>query len=72
MLVAHKDNPADQMVVFFPDPKVDMKTIENYSKNMEDGKISRAIIVGKNGITPTAKQVNLSSILYMHRPTYKL
>ena len=78
VLVVHKDSPNDQMVVFFPDDelKVDMKTIEYYWKKMEDGNISRAIIVGKNGMTPSAKQVShvscildTSSYALMHIPT---
>ncbi|XP_033108338.1 DNA-directed RNA polymerases I, II, and III subunit RPABC1 [Anneissia japonica] len=57
ILVAHNDDPTDQMFVFFPDePKVGIKTIKLYCKRMQDENISRAIIVVQVGMTPSAKQ----------------
>ncbi|XP_071952153.1 DNA-directed RNA polymerases I, II, and III subunit RPABC1 [Antedon mediterranea] len=57
ILVAHNDDPTDQMFVFFPDePKVGIKTIKLYCKRMQEENISRAIIVVQMGMTPSAKQ----------------
>jgi len=57
VLVAHNDDPTDQMFVFFPDdPKVGIKTIKKYCERMQEENISRAIIVVQQGMTPSAKQ----------------
>uniref|UniRef100_A0A1X7UMQ8 DNA-directed RNA polymerases I, II, and III subunit RPABC1 n=1 Tax=Amphimedon queenslandica TaxID=400682 RepID=A0A1X7UMQ8_AMPQE len=57
ILVAHNDDPTDQMFVFFPeDPKVGIKTIKQYCGRMQEENISRAIIVVQQGMTPSAKQ----------------
>ncbi|XP_076462747.1 DNA-directed RNA polymerases I, II, and III subunit RPABC1-like [Babylonia areolata] len=57
VLVAHNDNPTDQMFVFFPDePKVGIKTIKAYCQQMQQDNIMRAIIVVQTGMTPSAKQ----------------
>ncbi|ELU00950.1 hypothetical protein CAPTEDRAFT_226435 [Capitella teleta] len=57
VLVAHNDDPIDQMFVFFPDePKVGIKTIKTYCQRMQEENISRAIIVVQAGMTPSAKQ----------------
>jgi DNA-directed RNA polymerase I, II, and III subunit RPABC1 len=57
VLVAHNDDPTDQLFVFFPDdPKVGIKTIKKYCERMQDENISRAIIVAQQGMTPSAKQ----------------
>lgn len=46
VLVAHNDDPTDQMFVFFPDePKIGIKTIKTYCQRMQDENIHRAIIV---------------------------
>jgi len=56
VLVAHHDDPTDQMFVFFPDEeKVGIKTVNFYVKQMEDDSITRAIIVFKKGVSPSAK-----------------
>jgi len=48
------------MFVFFPDePKVGIKTIKSYCQRMQEENISRAIIVVQQGMTPSAKQVDL-------------
>ena len=57
ILVAHNDDPTDQMFVFFPDdPKIGIKTIRTYCKRMQEENITRAIIVVQAGMTPSAKQ----------------
>jgi len=57
VLVAHNDDPTEQLFVFFPDdPKVGIKTIKKYCERMQDENISRAIIVVQQGMTPSAKQ----------------
>merc|ERR1712227_384511 len=57
VLVAHNDDPTDQMFVFFPEePKVGIKTIKTYCQRMQEENIHRAIILVQNGMTPTAKQ----------------
>ena len=57
ILVAHNDDPTDQMFVFFPeDPKVGIKIIKQYCQRMQEENISRAIIVVQQGMTPSAKQ----------------
>ncbi|CAI8015145.1 DNA-directed RNA polymerases I, II, and III subunit RPABC1 [Geodia barretti] len=57
ILVAHNDDPTDQMFVFFPeDAKVGIKTIKQYCQRMQEENISRAIIVVQQGMTPSAKQ----------------
>jgi len=57
VLVAHNDDPTNQMFVFFPDePKIGIKTVKNYCQRMQEENISRAIIVVQMGMTPSAKQ----------------
>merc|ERR1712048_1187204 len=57
VLVAHNDDPTDQMFVFFPEEeKVGIKTIKQYCTRMQEESISRAIIVVQMGMTPSAKQ----------------
>ncbi|KAI8773152.1 DNA-directed RNA polymerases I II and III subunit RPABC1 [Biomphalaria glabrata] len=57
VLVAHNDDPTDQMFVFFPDEsKVGIKTIKTYCQRMQEENIMRAIIVVQQGMTPSAKQ----------------
>eukprot|EP00795_Rhopilema_esculentum_P004617 gene4617-20890_t len=57
ILVAHNDDPTDQMFVFFPEEeKVGIKTIKQYCTRMQEENINRAIIVVQHGMTPSAKQ----------------
>ncbi|XP_052246700.1 DNA-directed RNA polymerases I, II, and III subunit RPABC1 isoform X2 [Dreissena polymorpha] len=57
VLVAHNDDPTDQMFVFFPeDEKVGIKTIKTYCQRMQEENITRAIIIVQIGMTPSAKQ----------------
>ena len=53
ILVAHSDDPTDQMFVFFPeDPKVTIKTVKVYCQRMQEENITRAIIVIQQNMTP--------------------
>lgn len=57
VLVAHNDDPTDQMFVFFPEePKIGIKTIKTYCTRMQEENIHRAIVVVQAGMTPSAKQ----------------
>ncbi|CAD5216341.1 unnamed protein product [Bursaphelenchus xylophilus] len=57
LLVAHNDDPTDQMYVFFPeDPKIGIKTIKAFCQQMQEQNITRAIIVVQGGMTPSSKQ----------------
>lgn len=57
VLVAHNDDPTDQMFVFFPDePKIGIKTIKTYCTRMQEENIHRACVVVQGGMTPSAKQ----------------
>lgn len=51
VLVAHNDDPTDQMFVFFPDePKIGIKTIKTYCTRMQEENIHRAIVVVQAGM----------------------
>ena len=66
VLVAHNDDPTDQMFVFFPDePKIGIKTIKTYCQRMQEENITRAVIVVQLGMTPSAKQVPISIIKFL-------
>ncbi|XP_064624759.1 DNA-directed RNA polymerases I, II, and III subunit RPABC1-like [Lineus longissimus] len=57
VLVAHNDDPTDQMFVFFPEEaKIGIKTVKSYCQTMQKENITRAIIVVQAGMTPSAKQ----------------
>jgi DNA-directed RNA polymerases I, II, and III subunit RPABC1 len=46
------------MLVFWPeDPKVGIKTIKTYFQQMQEQSVTRAIIVIRQGMTPSAKTV---------------
>lgn len=50
VLVAHNDDPTDQMFVFFPDePKIGIKTIKTYCTRMQEENIHRACVVVQGG-----------------------
>ena len=54
ILVAHSDDPTDQLFVFFPDdPKVTIKTVKIYCQRMQEESINRAIIVIQTNMTPS-------------------
>lgn len=45
ILVAHNDDPTDQMYVFFPEePKIGIKTIKSFCHQMQDQNVTRAIM----------------------------
>ena len=53
------------MFVFFPDePKIGIKTIKAICQQMQEQNITRAIIVVQTGMTPSAKQVSIFSLLF--------
>uniref|UniRef100_A0A2P2I0E3 DNA-directed RNA polymerases I, II, and III subunit RPABC1 n=1 Tax=Hirondellea gigas TaxID=1518452 RepID=A0A2P2I0E3_9CRUS len=57
VLVAHNDDPTDQMFVFFPDEgKVGVRTIKTYCTRMQEENIQRAVIVVQSGMSFSAKQ----------------
>eukprot|EP01117_Protostelium_nocturnum_P016129 TRINITY_DN6328_c0_g1_i1.p1 TRINITY_DN6328_c0_g1~~TRINITY_DN6328_c0_g1_i1.p1 ORF type:complete len:203 (-),score=71.39 TRINITY_DN6328_c0_g1_i1:55-663(-) len=57
LLQRKKDDPSDQIYVFFPDEaKVAVKTLRNYVNMMTDSKVGKAIIVVQQGMTPFANQ----------------
>ncbi|CEF69319.2 DNA-directed RNA polymerases I, II, and III subunit RPABC1 [Strongyloides ratti] len=61
MLVAQVQNEDDQMYIFFPDDaKVGIKTIKAICGQMQQQNVARSIIVVQNGITPSAKQFNIT------------
>lgn len=57
-LVQKKDDPNDQLFVFFPeDSTVGVKPIRTYSERMVEQNVYKAIIVVKQSITPSAAKV---------------
>lgn len=58
IVTARIDNPEDRIFVFFPDDdKLGAKPIKQYTREMEDKNVMRAIVVVKDQITPFAKKV---------------
>jgi len=58
ILAQNKDDPTDQIMVFFPsDPQLGMKIINVYIEKMKQIHCQRAIIVYKGKITGFAKQL---------------
>eukprot|EP00276_Gloeochaete_wittrockiana_P010993 CAMPEP_0184656204 /NCGR_PEP_ID=MMETSP0308-20130426/15956_1 /TAXON_ID=38269 /ORGANISM="Gloeochaete witrockiana, Strain SAG 46.84" /LENGTH=171 /DNA_ID=CAMNT_0027093205 /DNA_START=162 /DNA_END=677 /DNA_ORIENTATION=- len=57
ILVQKKDNPTDQLFVFFPeDSKVGVKPIRKYVDRMNEEKVDRAILVVQQSLTAFARQ----------------
>ena len=55
---------AEQMLIFWPDDgKVGIKTIKTYFQQMQEQSVSRAVIVIRQGMTPSAKTVRNSNLL---------
>uniref|UniRef100_A0A6G1S414 DNA-directed RNA polymerases I, II, and III subunit RPABC1 n=1 Tax=Aceria tosichella TaxID=561515 RepID=A0A6G1S414_9ACAR len=54
---AHNDNSDDMMYVFFPDEaKIGIRHIQGYVSKMESEKVQRAIVIVRQGLTPSARQ----------------
>jgi DNA-directed RNA polymerase I, II, and III subunit RPABC1 len=57
-LVQKKNDPADQLLVFFPDEvSVGIKTIKKYCEIMLKQSVGRGIVVYQDKITPSAAKV---------------
>ena len=57
VLCTHNNDPSDQLFVFFPDElKIGVKHVQGYVAKMEAEKVSRAIVIVRAGLTPSAKQ----------------
>ncbi|KAF9084581.1 DNA-directed RNA polymerases II 24 kDa polypeptide (RNA polymerase II subunit 5) [Mortierella sp. GBA35] len=57
-MVQKKDDPADQMLVFFPDEaSVGVKTIKKYCELMVAKSVGRGIVIYQDKITPMATKV---------------
>lgn len=53
---AHTHDKNDRIFVFFAEePKIGVKTIQNYVVQMEEAKVHRAIVIVRMGLTPSAK-----------------
>lgn len=58
VLAAKKDNPADQIFVFWADEeKLGVAPVKNYVLRMEKEKITRAVLILRRGITTFAKRI---------------
>ncbi|CDW55706.1 DNA directed RNA polymerases I, II, and III [Trichuris trichiura] len=56
-LVAHNDIVGEQLFVFFTDEKkIGIKTIKGYCMKLQGEGMTRAIVIGQEGMTPLAKQ----------------
>ncbi|GAU94441.1 hypothetical protein RvY_06213 [Ramazzottius varieornatus] len=56
ILAQHSQDPTEQMLIFWPDDgKVGIKTIKTYFQQMQEQSVSRAVIVIRQGMTPSAK-----------------
>lgn len=63
-----KDNPSDEIYVFFPEePKVGVKSIKTFVENMKGSNVSRAVLVVQTSLTPFAK-----SCIQEMAPKYQL
>jgi DNA-directed RNA polymerase I, II, and III subunit RPABC1 len=57
IFVTKRDNPTDQIFVFFPDEvKVGVKTIKTLAERMRNEGVTKAIMVVQQNMTPFAKQ----------------
>ena len=57
LLLRKKDDPTDQLLVFWPeDPKVGVKPIKKYCERMKEEGVHRALIIVQQGMTSFAKQ----------------
>jgi DNA-directed RNA polymerase I, II, and III subunit RPABC1 len=57
LLMRNVHDPTDQIFVFWPkEPKVGIKPIKTYCDRLKEEKVSRAIIIIQQALTPFAKQ----------------
>ncbi|KAL4434059.1 hypothetical protein ABPG75_000500 [Micractinium tetrahymenae] len=57
ILVQHKEDPVDQIFVFFPaDPKVGVKQVKAFAERMRSDKAAKAILVTEAKLTVFARQ----------------
>ena len=69
-MVMKYNDPADQLLVFFPDEttqKVGIKTLKTYCERMQAEKIHNAVIVVASGMTPSAR-----STIHEMKPKYQI
>lgn len=58
MLVQHRNDPNDHLIVFFPDDAtVGVKPIRTYVERMVEQSVFKAMIVIRNSITPSASKI---------------
>ncbi|CAI7765125.1 unnamed protein product [Closterium sp. NIES-54] len=58
LLKQKKDNPSDEIYVFFPvEAKVGIKTLKGYYEKMKGSGLSRAIMVVQQNLTPFSKKI---------------
>ena len=63
ILVQKKDNPTDQIFVFWPtDPKIGVKPIQRYFEKMRQDEVKRGIVVVQQQMTNFAREKALSEI----------
>ncbi len=61
ILVSKRDDPSDQIFVFFPvDAKVGVKPIHEICKHLNEQNVSRAIVVVQQGLTPFARSAMMA------------
>eukprot|EP00127_Corallochytrium_limacisporum_P003053 Clim_evm9s145 gene=Clim_evmTU9s145 len=57
LYLAHKNDPSDTMMVFFPEEeKLGVKTAESYRTRMEERQCRRALVIVREGLTSQAAQ----------------
>ena len=55
-----KDDPSDQLFVFFPDDvTVGVKPIRTYCEKMVEQSVMRALVIVRQNMTPSAAKVNV-------------
>jgi len=63
ILVQKKDNPTDQIFVFWPsDPKIGVKPIQRYKDKMVEDNVKRGIIIVQQQMTNFAREKALAEI----------
>lgn len=66
-LAGHKDNPSDQIFVFFcADRKIQSTTLQNYDQKMQSQDVNRAILIYRGEISSRAAEV-IESVAHERR-----